>query len=298
MPSLDVWIRNAMTDEDKDGPLTALYLRHMVNGAPSQIIHKITFGKAGKSYMPDQLARTLYGVADGLAGGLPGVQVFKVEAVYNDRPEAEAFYTFQRRGQAFDEGASELPNEQGERAQRMRTNDNLMALTFKRQQQLDDAFNQIITTQNETIRMLGMRVNELTHENVEAFNIVRDMMGQQALNQHEYRMKEIAEQNKQALIQKAVQLGPPLINQLTGREVFPQSTEDTAILDAVAEAIDPDKIHQLMHAINVSDKPELVAMIMTRFNKALEKKAQKEQERKALLQASKHLDGENDAAGD
>lgn len=296
---MDVWIRNAMTDEDKDGALTMLALRHMVNGIPGKVLHAVTFGKAGKSYQPDQLARTFIGIADTYAADQPGFQMYQLEAIYNDRPDPQAYLPFRRNGAIDETATTEPPDEKGMRSQMMRWNDNVLSLTFQRNRIQDETMLRMLETQNRMIEMLGGRLHEVTHENVEAFNVVRSMLEERVLNQHEYRMKELEAENRGKLQVKIAGMVPPLVNQLTGREVFPQVAEDTAILEMVAESLDPDKLPGLLTALNLDDKPELVSMLMSRFSKAVEKKQQEKQNRMLAQRAGQnHPSPEDDAAGD
>lgn len=295
--TLNTWLHNAMAQDANEQPISSIVVRHFVNGAPSTIVHTVKFGS--KAYQPDSLSHTIMNIVENYCNGLTGVQQFRIEAQYGNSPQAESFFTMRHMGAAYEEGVSEQPDERGKTAQQMRWYDASMVQVFKRQQQLDDATLRTIELQNTLITRMGERLNEVTSENVEAFNVVKDMLARQALGDHEYKMKEIEAQNKAAMMQKAMQMAPPLINQITGREVFPQQSVDSAIMEQVAEAIDPEKLPLLMEALNLNNKPELVAMIMHRFNGVLEKKEQERKHRMAMLAASQnHPDPESDAAGD
>ena len=90
---------------------------------------------------------------------------------------------------------------------------------------------------------------------------------------------------------KWLNFAPPLINTLLGRDIFPQSTADTPLVESIAESLTEADIMKLASSL----KPELWGPLAHRFHGALQKKQLEKQRTKNLLPP---LDPEKDAAGE
>lgn len=291
---MDVWIREAMTDPDKDAEITSIVLVHMVGGTPKPI-HKIQFGK-GKSYQPDTMASVFRGNAESVCQALSNTQIFQLMAFYGNRSEPEKFMSFSMPGGAdMDETTSEPPTEDGQRRQMMRWDNNLLTQVYRRQNMLDETFIKVLQQQNQMVAMQNERIRGLMEENMEAVAIVKQIMVEQETKTHEHRMSELEYHRKTQEREKLLKMAPPLINRITGREVFPQATEDSAIIEAVAEHLPMEKVMELAGSL----PPEVVGMLMSRFSQAIEKKQKEAEERKRLAASGvNHPDPEADAGGD
>jgi hypothetical protein len=70
-------------------------------------------------------------------------------------------------------------------------------------------------------------------------------------------------------------VAPALLNGATGEEIIPDASSDTAIIDALAVKVDPEKIKMLV-AMGVLTAEE-AGVITLRFKKTLEKKAREKE---------------------
>lgn len=77
-------------------------------------------------------------------------------------------------------------------------------------------------------------------------------------------------------------MAPALVNSIAGREVFPQSSEDTALVDAIAEGVKPEQIAMLAHLV----PPSLAGPLMDRLGRALDAKAEREKAATAAAKAA------------
>lgn len=292
--TLDMWIRDAMSDSDKDGDISAIAMVHMVNGQDGKEIHTVKFGP-NKTYQPDQLASVFRGRAEAFAQDLPGVQTFELKAFYGTSTEPRAFQPFMVSGTLDNHGmGSETPDDRGHRAQQMRHSDAFFAQVFRRQESLDAATARVIEHQSKIIEMLGGQMATLQHENIEAFAVTRDLLLAQADKRHEYNMQQLEYQRKTKEKEQFLKLLPALVNGLTGKEIFPQGTQDTALIESIAESLDEKTAMRVAEIL----PPQMVGLLMPRLTEVLEKKEREKRLEEQRVKSLNEINPEFDAAGE
>jgi hypothetical protein len=98
-----------------------------------------------------------------------------------------------------------------------------------------------------------MRENlEVRRENREGFTLVKELLAAQALNRHEFKMKELEFERSTEERKKWLDFAPSLVNTILGSEVFPQSTEDTSLLESIADSLSEEDLMKLSSVL----KPE------------------------------------------
>jgi len=285
--SLDSWIGEALQDTDKEGKCSMMSLVHMVGQQPKEI-HTTKFG-AGKSWNEVELATMFRGKATTYCQDLPGVQTFQLLAFYGAKTAPEAFMPFVvnvNSNEAFGGLGTESPTEQGMRAQDMRQREMMFQQVYRRQQIMDDYTLRLIEQQGRTIE-------SVSRENREAYEIVKEVLMEKALNEHNRKMDQLKFERDTGERRKWMAWAPPLINTILGREIFPQSTADTALVESIAESLSEDDIMKLAGAI----KPELMGPLAARMGSYMQKKQIEDQQLKQLSQLTSP-DPESDAAGD
>lgn len=291
--SLDVWIREAITDQDKDDQITALSLVHMVNGEPGKEIHTFKFAP-GKGQEPKDLADMFMGKARSFAQDLPGVQTFCLLAFYGSK-EPGAYQPFIVSGQLDNHGiGSETPDERGMRAQQMRHSDAFFAQLFRRQEQLDIAMGRTIELQNRMVETLGASLVQVQHDNIEAFEVVKNLLIEKESKAHENETQRLEYERKTREREQYLKMIPMLVNSLSGREIFPQGAQDTALVEMIADKLDEDQIMKLAQVL----PPEVTGLIMQRFEKAIEKKMAEKRMKMLEQTANSRANPELDAAGE
>lgn len=283
---LDKWIAEAMNDTTKEGPCTALALVHMVGGNQNvghSEVHTLKFGGTG-SYEPRALADMFRNKAETYCQDMPGVQYFALWAMYGtNEPQAKQIFLVNVQADGW-AGASEPPNDTGERMQNMRQKEMGFQQIFQRQQAMD----------NHSIRMIETmsgHMIRLMQENQDAWTVVKDVMQKQALDTHNLKMKELEFARSSEERKKWLSFAPPLINRLMGQEIFPQSTADTALIEKVADAITPEIAIKLSEVV----PQELWGPLAGRLHEA-QQKVQAEREATARLPRFTG-DGEEDISG-
>jgi hypothetical protein len=277
--AMDVWIRECMTDADKEGRISSIALVVMI-GMQEKELH-VTRLKEGDDRKPIDLAELFRGKAETFCQDSSTATTFRLMAFYGGRPDAEAIYPFTLTGQANTNTTglmTEQPTPQGLLQQDMRFKEAWMAQVFNRQAQMDRTsdFRDERAIQRE--EMYTRMIAKLMTENMQAFDIVKDMMMKMA--EREFNRDMELENNRRATQtrDRLLKMVPPLVNQFSGKEIFPQSSEDTVLIEAIAENLTPEYIAFLENAM----PKELWAPLSARLDKYNQEKAALEAKAKAL----------------
>jgi hypothetical protein len=290
--SLADWIREAMLDPDKDGKISMLSLVHMAGttnqfGQQQLEVHSTKLAP-GVAAAPADLAALFQGKAESYAQDLPGVQSFCLLAFYAGSSEPQARHPFLITGKVdFEGGATETPDPRGEKQQSMRHSEMLIQQVYRRQQVMDDYSIRLLERANNTVA-------QLSNENREMFAIFKEMMMEKVMGEHNREMERLKYERETEERKKWLSFAPALVNTILGREVFPQASADTALIETIAESLSMEDVGRLA-AANVI-KPEILGPLYARFEQAEKKRLAKIEERKRLMPPSKNP--ENEAGGD
>ncbi len=270
--TVEAWIAQALNDPDKDGPCSQISLIHMQGASTGKELHVIKI-KIGGQYEPKKMAETFRGRAEGYSQELPGVQTFNLVAFYG-KTEPEAFQPFLVNLQSdhMNSGLStEGPSAEGQTQQRMRQQEMVFQQMFVRQQQQDNRQDRVLDT-------AFAHIARMQHENMEMFNGMKELIMATTVNREKQQMEMLEYERKTGERGKLLGMVPPLANMLTGREVFPQSTVDTAIIEGLATNLDPQLVQGLLPMI-----PEAVrGLVAQRFEQVLKKQQEDAAEVKRL----------------
>lgn len=281
--TLDQWIREAIIDEEKDGKCTSFALVHMRSNVEKEI-HAIKLGD--KKWDPKNLAQIFRGKAEGYSEELPGMQNFQLHAFYANRNEPQASKPFMVKGYTEMDGlATESPTGGGLVQQAMRHMEVLMQTTVRQT-------GTIFEMTNRTLEALTISNTQLRNENRDAFEVVKELIMQQADNRHRYRMEELSYQRSSNERKALMQAAPALVNSLTGREVFPQNSNDTALVEMLIEHLSTAGEEKLMKLTELGLPPAVMATLMTRFSAGL-----KERQLVAHARQGNGMDPEDDVTG-
>jgi hypothetical protein len=289
------WITEQLGDTTQEGQLSLVGLLHFRAGGEEVEIHSMKVG-APKWGNAEVMASVLDGIATRHARGIPGAQQFQLVATFGGSGKPTRFLPFTKAGKlefgAIPGGlATEAPSDVGARQQGMRLIEIIAQGSFSQNQHNAQ-------TQAVIIDRLMKRQAELEGENRELFVALRDQLIEFMKLDHERRMKELEYTRSTEERRKLLQLLPALANAISGREVFPATAEDSAIVETLADNISEDELKMLAQVLG-QKSPELAGLIMTRFA-AIQKKKKEQAEEVAKLskQATGRIDPELDAAGD
>jgi hypothetical protein len=275
--TLESWIKDAVTDDDKEGHITMLACVHISHGAERDEIHAVRF--SGKTWTAKELARLFRGKAEAYAQNIPGMQGFALLAFYGGRDEAEAKHRFNVMGEGEygDDGVgiTEGPDAKGLLGQGMRHLE-IATQTMMRQTAI------VLDASNRTIAALTDQNEKLMRENHEALSVVKEIVMSQVQSQQEFKMKQMDHLRSTEERKKWLTFAPALINSLLGREVFPQSTADTSLVETIAEALSEKDIQQLAGSL----PPHLWGPLATRFTSVLQTKRESQETQKQLIETT------------
>lgn len=261
--TLDQWVAEAFLDDDKDGKCTMLSLVHIVGTAENEI-HTVKFG-GSKSWSPKELGELFMHKAESYADELPGVQSFCLLAFYGERKEPQARKPFMINGATEFHGlATEGPTSGGLTQQAMRHSEAIIQMAFRQTAMLFE-------TSQRTVHELTKQNESLMQENRDAFQIMREMLMERATHAHDFRMKELEFQRSSDQRQKLMTMIPALVNNLTGRELFPQNGdggEDTALIETIATELDEATLIKLADAL----PPHIMGILASRMKKIFDAK--------------------------
>jgi len=284
--TLEAWIDEAITDPDKDGKCTMISLVHMI-GMQEKEIHTTKFG-GGKAWTANDLGAMFHQKASAYCQDIPGIQTFQLIAFYGDRTTPQAFQPFTISVNRDANGlTTESPTEQGRLQMSMRNEQRVLDQVYRRQQTMDEHSIRLISQQTNIIQ-------SLLSENRDAFNIVKDMLMAKALDEHNRTMDQLKFERQTIERKKMMGWVPALANTILGREIFPQSTADTSLVESIADSLNEDDIGRLAASL----KPELWGPLAARMHAYMQKKNKEEADVKALSAMTKSPDPESDAAGD
>ncbi len=264
--TLENWIAEALAEANNvSETVSAISLVHM-RGAGEVELHTTRFG--GKAWSAKDLAEMFQGRADSYAQDLPGVQTFCLYVFYEKSAnEIRARHPFTANG-VTDYGGlmTEGPDDRGMRQQGMRLTEAIVVNTFRQ-------ISTVFQASQSTVEMQGREIRELRAENREMFIMVKDMLVERDRNEHDRQMKQLEFTRATEERKRWLAFVPPLVNQVLGREVFPQNTEDTALVEGIAEELSkrPEDMMKLAAVI----PPSMMGPLAGRLQKYDEDKAKK-----------------------
>jgi hypothetical protein len=271
---LDSWIREALTDQDKEGECGAIALMHVSQGGDKEV-HTVRFG--AKQHDPSALGKLFRHKAEGYGSELTGVQQFCLCAFYKDpggqlRSEPEARHPFQINGELDYGGlATEGPNAAGLVSQAMRHNEVLAQTYVRGNSNVIDAQNTLIIQQNAII-------GQLLQENHSALEVVKSVMVERMQDDHKFRMEQLQFQRSSGEREKWLKMLPAVVNGFFGREVLPIAAEDTAIVETMATQLTEGQLK----ALSTQLPPELWGLIAQRMERFLREKREAAERTEAL----------------
>lgn len=286
--SLANWIAEAVLDSEKGSKCTRIALVHMQGVTEKPIyVHKLPEKTSDELF--ESLGEIFENKADNYADGLPGHQTFQLLAFYGDRPKPDASKPFGVSGYTQMEGLmTEGPTSTGFMQQMMRLMEGLTRTYVNKDAILFDT----ALRQNESLAKENIA---LRRENLEAVTFMKEFLLSQATNQHELRMKELAFQRESDERKMLFQTAPSLLNTMLGREVVPQPTADTGMLEGILDLVmklGPAEAGPLLAKLN--PPPPMLMALTARMKRLTENK---ENEIKARAPLTNGIDPEDDVVG-
>ncbi len=285
---------------EEDGAVTLVTLVHHAHtGAVDLHNMKVGHGKWTKA---DEMAHTFDGLAvrhaRGIVGG--GAQQYELSVCRGTNSRPTAVLPFVRVGSANITGpggslATEPPTPMGQVQQGMRMGEQVV-------QGMIGQINPTFRVQGELIDRLMRRLAEVDQENRELWIACKDLLLDLHKTRHAEKLQELNAARLAEFQKQAMTLAPALLNMMAGREVFPLSTADTAILDTIAGWASPEDIRMITGVLaNKDGGPAIASALTERFDLYHKRKIAEAATEKRLidgLPARTYEEAERDAAGE
>lgn len=290
------WITEMLAEVSEQGTLAIIGLVHYDGRGMDNEIFSMKAG-SGKWNNIDAMSDSFFGYANRHARGLIGAQQFCLNGVFGNSGKATRFLPFGLTG-ALQFGAvpgsssTEAPTDTGMRSQGMRLAE---LVTQGMLGQINPTFH----VQANLIERLMNNNRELSAENRELFIALRNELERSVELAHERKMKELTFLRTTEERRRVIKILPALMNAMTGKEIFPASTEDTALIESFCENVNEEEIKTFTSIIG-QRSPELSGLMMNRFHAIQKRKIDEAQELKRLAKEAVggYEAGERDAAGE
>ena len=280
------WIHEVRSNlVDRDGALTMLVMTHEPDG--KEVHHCKLGGSPGRT--DAELASVFFGCAKSYGEELPGVQTFQMHAFFNDQQQAQAFKPFVVGGRTeFDGLMTEGAHPTGSLAQGMRLTELLVQGCFRQMSSIHAASQQMIDS------LLG-DLNSSRQRESEAFEVARKLLVEHERMQNDRRMEEMRYARESQEREMWMKFAPPLINTVLGKEIFPQSVADTALIDSIANHLSEEQIEML--ATSNLFPPVVWGPLAQRLDHALKKKEEERARVRELTSTSAIIRNDDPDAG-
>lgn len=224
--TLEEWFQNAATSGEHEGGLTMLVMHLMTEGGSrrGEIIHKVARGS--DAWDAKKTCELLSLKARINAQEKTGRQVYKVLAFFGNRGEAEDQFDIAVEQEDGVGHVTEAPDARGLTSQRMRHDEALGSMYVAGIQQL-------MGRMLEHNEQLSTELREVRADNRQMFEQSKEHALAAESRAFEFHMKQMAFERNSVLFKKAMELGGPLLNTLSGREVVPQTFADTQLVRAI-----------------------------------------------------------------
>ena len=260
--TIEQWLQERAADVDKESALSALVLEHLI-GTAAEPLHT---RKVGSNVLDiKETARLFLDVATSYCQDLTGNHTFRILAFYGDEQQPQARHIFAVAGQQDPEFlGQESPDQKGLLSHGLAYSSKLIQMSMNQMAQLFESV-------NENMRIMSTANSRLLAENYQAFEVVKTMLLDKAVSEREQNLELAKYQRQSGERQQFLQMIPGLVNQVTGRKIFPDSVEDSSIIEGIAK-LDPDDLAKLVSV--VSKKPALMATLASRLNEVNDSKQQ------------------------
>ena len=275
--TLEDWIRGNMLETRHGGPLTSVSCAHKIGSADDEV-WTAQIGTA-QPWDPKELAGIFRQKAETRCQELPGTQTFVLLAFFNNESVARDKLPFTIAGQAdFNGLTTEGPTGSGLTQQSMRHTEAMVQMGFRATQAAMEMQQKLL---NE---LMGER-RHLMGENRDALNIVKQVILEGAANDHANKMAQLNFERSTQERRALVGFIPALANSITGKEVFSSSVVDASVIETMADTMSVEDLQKLQMVV----KPEIWAVLASRFEAHLKKKREEIAQRKAVKEESAKL---------
>lgn len=273
--SLQDWIQGAMNDTDYDKECDRIALVHVSTGGTETEVKVAKIG-GGKAWTAETLANFFWNTATTYCQDLPNAQTFRLLAFFGTA-EPRLRHPFMVAGQFDNHGlGTEPPTQEGQRMQHMRHSEALITGLMNERMAVLEMPLRTIREMASFQQMLMKDIHDTRSENADFVRVMKEMLFEEASKRLDRDLairKFEADRKDRELLLKLLPLG---INELTGREIVPQSTADTMLIETLIDGLTEDGVQKLMESGVIP--PEMMGILMSRIKKSLEAKRKRHED--------------------
>lgn len=269
------WIRAVMTDADL-GPCIALACVHMVNDVPGREVYSCKFGPTPRD--PADIAKEIDQKSAFYCQDLPGTQTFCLTAWFRGADgqanrEPQRFLPFTKTGQPGQMGLlTEGPDDKGQKSQGMRHIEVMGGMWMRGNMNVQE-------TQTMLIGELMRDRREMARENRDAWVSITEMIVRQATDNRAHEMEKLKFQRASEERQMLLRFLPAVVNEAAGKELIPNSSLDSVMIDRLCDTMTPEKLKMMAESGVFPD--EMIVMIATRVKQRWDKRKEEEAAKEA-----------------
>ncbi|MCF1193239.1 hypothetical protein LRR18_16740, partial [Mangrovimonas sp. AS39] len=134
----------------------------------------------------------------------------------------------------------------------------------------------IFSILERTVKSQADRIAMLEKEQFDAVDLAKEMILKSAAQSHDREMELLKAKQSAGDREKVLALLPAVVNRVTGKEIFPQATADTALFENLAGSLTEKQVQQLSSILT----PEQWGLVAARLVDAVDKKVAKEEAEK------------------
>ena len=263
--TLEEWIVQCVNDDQKSGKCYGFGVVHFVGSQPNEV-DRI---KLDGGLTPKNIAARFEGRIREYVRDMSGQQTCAYHAFYGTNSEPEATQQISVAGVTEYPGLnSEPPTEKGLLQQMMRHTEAAVQTLVQAVRALNDGNQNLSVASQAALTHVTEENIKLRHENADAYQIVREVTLRQSNEQFERIDRMRKEERNDALLAKLMQWAPALINTIAQKKVFPEATEDSAIVNGLIENMQPQHIQMLTALV----PPEISGIISSRANELIKRR--------------------------
>lgn len=259
--------------DEKDRPCAFLVLMHQ-NGNRQVEIQKYQV-TAAQTPDPEVIWKMFHDRAEAHSQELPGAQYYNILAFCEDSQEPFTQQSFKLAGESDSYGlASEGPTTTGIVQQMMRHREAEARHNHLHQEAVMD----------KMVGMIGLVLaqnEKLMEKNIDVLELSEKLLMERASDVFDKQIKLREHDRNSKWMDQAMQLGPSLINQLTGKKVFTENAEDTSIVNAFIDSLSPEQVKMMAGSGMIPN--EVVGAFMQRAER---RQKEKNEARKLAQNAS------------
>lgn len=246
---------------------TGFSLVHMRGG---QEVELKTIKIGSRQWEPKDLAELFESTAETFAGGVPGTQQFQVMAFYDDNERPQSFYPFRKACDPDHDGiTTEPPTSTGQLSQFMRH--------LEAKERMTSQYTvSIFSILERTVKTQADRIAALEKEQFDAVDLAKEMILKSVAQNHDREMELLKAKQSAGDREKVLALLPAVVNRISGKEIFPQSTADSALFENLAGSLTEKQVQQLAGVLT----PEQWGLVAARLVDVVDKRIAREEAEK------------------